>query len=71
MRARGQKVAIRRARPLFWLLPLAARARPLCDASPTHQNPPTQSYLGMVIMFLIVIYHYVTADPRLEQARAQ
>ena len=30
-----------------------------------------QSYLGLAIMVLLVAYHYVTADTKLEQARLQ
>jgi len=26
------------------------------------------SYLGMAIMVLLVVYHYVTADPKAQQA---
>jgi len=29
------------------------------------------SYLGLAIMVLLVAYHYVTADTKLEQARVQ
>jgi hypothetical protein len=28
-----------------------------------------QSWLGVLIMLLLVVYHYVTADPRFEQAQ--
>lgn len=30
-----------------------------------------QSYLGMLIMILLVAYHYVNADPRQQQQHAQ
>jgi hypothetical protein len=30
-----------------------------------------QSWLGLVIMLLVLTYHYVTADPRFEQQQQQ
>ncbi len=33
--------------------------------------PVTQSWLGILIMVLLVAYHYVTADPKFEAQQAQ
>lgn len=39
---------------------------------PCHVVPlPLQSWLGIVIMLLVVAYHYVTADPRFEHTQKQ
>jgi hypothetical protein len=30
-----------------------------------------QTYLGFLVMGLVLVYHYVTADPKFEQAAQQ
>ena len=47
----------------------------ICVAHPSPSrfphSRPSQSWLGFLIMILVVAYHFVTADPRFEQQRQQ
>lgn len=41
-----------------------------CRPNPASDAPP-QSWLGFLIMVLLVVYHFVTCDPKFDQQSAQ
>lgn len=57
-------------RCVAWAPGKAARSAAVGGNALPCARDPVQSWLGVLIMLLVVAYHYVTADPRYEAHRA-